>query len=75
MPRRLIGVSVREYREIEAGDRMPRLETGGSPSCTGGRRRSSVGVDGWSGDGSLSRRGDSRFRADLARDLRCLRGS
>jgi hypothetical protein len=23
----LIGVSVREYREIEAGDRMPRLET------------------------------------------------
>jgi transcriptional regulator with XRE-family HTH domain len=23
----LIGVSVREYRDIEAGDRMPRLET------------------------------------------------
>ena len=23
----LIGVSVREYREIEAGDRLPRLET------------------------------------------------
>ena len=25
----LIGVSVREYREIEAGDRMPRLDTYG----------------------------------------------
>jgi hypothetical protein len=38
----LIGVSVREYREIEAGDRTPSLDTypGGSASCTGGLRRS-----------------------------------
>jgi hypothetical protein len=35
----LVVVNVREYREIEAGDRTPSLDTyNGSPSCTGGRR-------------------------------------
>jgi hypothetical protein len=38
----LIGVSVREYREIVAGDRMPSLDTYRriSELYTGGRRRS-----------------------------------
>jgi transcriptional regulator with XRE-family HTH domain len=39
----LIGVSVREYREIEAGDRMPSREAYQRIcSCTAGRKRSWV---------------------------------
>jgi predicted transcriptional regulator len=40
----LVGVSVREYREIEAGDRMPSLDVYRRISeLMGGRRRSRVG--------------------------------
>jgi len=40
----LVGVSVREYREIGSGDREPSLVLmNGSLRCAGGRSRSSTG--------------------------------